>query len=270
MITEETINKVIQLGIKVVIAVVVLIVGINLIKFIIGRIRKHFKRIGIEDGLAQFICSVIRFVLYFVLVLSIVSTFGIATSSVVAILGSSGLTLGLALQGSLSNFAGGVLILLQKPFVVGDYIREDTHGNEGTVSNISMIYTRLTTINNNTVVIPNAVLANSSLVNYTSLGVRQADITIGISYNADIKKAKDILADIVKNDERIIKDRDLNVFVRALSESSVDLGVRFFAPADIYWKTYWDYLEKAKIALDEAGIEIPYPQITVSYEKDKQ
>ena len=268
MISEETLNKILHLGIKIVIAVAVLLVGIYVIRFLMGRIRKHFKRIGIEDGVAQFICSVIRFALYFVLVLSIISAFGVATTSIVAILGSSGLTLGLALQGSLSNFAGGVLILLQKPFVVGDYIREDTHGNEGTVSRISMIYTRLTTVANNTVVIPNAVLANSSLVNYTAAGERKADISVGISYSSDLKKAKEVLFNIADKDERIIKAQGINVFVRELADSSVNIGVRFFTRAEDYWQTYWDFLEKAKLEFDKAGIVIPFPQVTVSYEKE--
>ncbi len=263
---DTIINMAIAFGMKLIVALVVLFIGSKVIKAVINHLRKSFSRTGMEDGLAQFICAVIRFILYFVLILMIASGFGVTTASVIAILGSSGITLGLALQGSLANFAGGVLILLQKPFVVGDYIKEDSGGNEGNVAHISLIYTRLKTINNTTVVIPNGTLANSSLTNFTALGYRITDITIAISYNSDIRVAKDVLWQLIHEDERIVDDKDNRVFVRNLGDSSVDLGVRFMAAADIYWVTYWDYLEKAKIALEDNGIVIPYPQLTISYE----
>ena len=231
-------------------------------------LKESLEKTGMEKGVIHFIDSCVKFLLYLVLIMIVASGFGVDATSIVAVLGSIGLTIGLALQGSLSNFAGGVLILLQKPFVVGDYIREDTHGNEGTVSRISMIYTRLTTVANNTVVIPNAVLANSSLVNYTAAGERKADISVGISYSSDLKKAKEVLFNIADKDERIIKAQGINVFVRELADSSVNIGVRFFTRADDYWQTYWDFLENTKLELDKAGIVIPFPQVTVSYEKE--
>ena len=189
---------------------------------------------------------------------------GIPTSSVIAAISAAGLAIGLALQGSLSNFAGGVLILLFKPFDIGDYIKEDTHGNEGTVEGIDLFYTKLKTPDNKQVVVPNGILANSSLTNFTSQNMRRVDITVGISYDSDIKLAKSILLDIINADERVLKDQDINVFVAELAESQVTLGTRFWVATDDYWQTKWDMLELYKEQLEGNGIDIPFNQLCVT------
>ena len=181
-----------------------------------------------------------------------------------AALSAAGLAIGLALQGSLANFAGGVLILIFKPFGIGDYIKEDTNGNEGTVVGIDLFYTKLQTPDNKRVVVPNGVLANSSLTNYTSQNMRRVDIVVGISYDSDIKLAKSIILDIINADERVLKDQDVNVFVSELAESQVTLGARCWVATDDYWQTKWDFLELFKEQLEGNGVDIPFNQLCVT------
>ena len=173
------------------------------------------------------------------------------------------MTAGLALQGSLSNFAGGVLILVLHPFRVGDYIKEDAHGNEGTVAEISLFYTKLLTLDKKLVVIPNGVLANSSLTNASVSQNRQLDLEFSVAYDTDLKKAKQVLLDVALKEDRRVKTEDVRVFVKELADSSVVLGLRMFIPNNIYWDIRWDLIEAEKEALDAAGIEIPFPQLDV-------
>ena len=171
------------------------------------------------------------------------------------------------MQGSLSNFAGGVLILLLKPFKVGDYIIEDVNKNEGTVKEISVFYTKLTTPDNRVIIIPNGTLANSSLMNVTQSEKRRVDIYVGVSYQADLKKAKSILTELAEQEINRLKDEPMDIFVSDLEDSSVKLGVRIWVPTDSYWETRWRLVEEVKLALDAGGIEIPYPQMDVTIKK---
>ena len=176
---------------NVVLAVIVYLIGSRIIKAILKMNKRWADRKEIDEGVKQFIHAFIKGALYVLLIFIILTLFGVTTASVVAVLGSAGLTLGLALQGSLSNFAGGVMILLMKPFKVGDYVIEDTNKNEGTVEEISLFYTRLKTIDNKSIVIPNGTLANNSMTNVTAAEKRRLDLTVGISYQADITQAKE-------------------------------------------------------------------------------
>ena len=185
------------------------------------------------------------------------------TTSVAAALASCGVAIGLALQGSLSNFAGGVLILVLKPFVVGDYIVEDNKGREGTVKEIQLFYTKLLTVDNKTVIIPNGTLANTSLTNVTAQDKRRLDLSVGISYDADLKKAKELIEGIFRADEDILKEEGINVFVDNLGDSSVVIGARGWVKKDAYWTTKWRLTENIKLTLDENGIEIPFNQVVV-------
>ncbi len=252
---------------SVVIALVVWFVGAKVIRFIRKLVRKAMERRDVDKGVTQFTDSMVKYGLYIVLIIVILNVFGIQTSSVAAAVASLGLTAGLALQGSLSNFAGGVLILILKPFKVGDYIIEDTHNNEGTVSEISIFYTRLKTLDNKVVVIPNGTLANASLTNVTTSDKRQIDLTFGISYDDDLKKAKAILQHIAETTEERVKDTDIQIFVRDLAESSVNLGFRIWVPMDDYWKVRWELNERVKLTFDEEGITIPYNQLDVTVKK---
>lgn len=252
---------------SVVIALIVWFVGAKVIRFIRKLVRKAMERKDVDKGVTQFTDSMVKYGLYIVLIIVILNVFGIQTSSVAAAVASLGLTAGLALQASLSNFAGGVLILILKPFKVGDYIIEDTHNNEGTVSEISIFYTRLKTLDNKVVVIPNGTLANASLTNVTTSDKRQIDLTFGISYDDDLKKAKAILQHIAETTEERVKDTDIQIFVRDLAESSVNLGFRIWVPMDDYWKVRWALNERVKLTFDEEGITIPFNQLDVTVKK---
>jgi small conductance mechanosensitive channel len=253
---------------SVVIALIVWFVGARVIRLIRKLVRKAMERRDVDKGVIQFTDSVVKYGCYIALIIVILNVFGIQTSSVAAAVASLGLTAGLALQGSLSNFAGGVLILILKPFKVGDYIIEDTHKNEGTVAEISIFYTRLKTIDNKVVVIPNGTLANASLTNVTTSDRRQIDLTFGIGYDDDLKKAKAILQHIAETTEERVKDTDIQVFVRDLAESSVNLGFRIWVPMDDYWTVRWQLNERVKLTFDKEGITIPYNQLDVTVKKE--
>lgn len=256
-------EKAMNLGIRVLLAVLVFLVGVQLIKLIRSIIRKSMKRANVEVGAVQFVDSFLKAAMYIILVLTIASSFGLDAASIVAVLGSAGVAIGLAVQGSLSNLAGGVLILILKPFKVGDYIKEDSSGKEGTVTEIQIFYTKLLTFDNQTVILPNGSLANNSLVNVSAETHRRMDIKIGISYKADLKKAKDVLLQVLETDEKTSKDKDRLVFVDELAESAVVLGVRCWFAQEDFWSGKWRITENCKLALDEAGIEIPYHQLDV-------
>lgn len=245
------------------VALVVYAVGVRVIKLIRRLIRKGLEKRSADQGVKQFVDSLVKAVGYFLLILLILSFFGIATTSVMALVGSAGLTIGLALQGSLSNFAGGVLILMLKPFRVGDYIVEDTHGNEGEVAEISLFYTKLNTIDHKSIVIPNGMLANTSLTNVTSADRRRIDLTIGISYEADLKRAKEVIEEVLREEPARLPEEEIQVVVTGLGDSQIDIGARVWVSTDAYWSSRFALLEKIKLALDENEIGIPYPQMDV-------
>ena len=244
-------------------ALIVLIVGIKLGNYVIKFLKKGFAKAKVEAGVATFLCSLAKYALYFVLALIILSNFGVTASSVIAVLGSAGLTVGLALQGSLSNFAGGVLILLLKPFVVGDYIMEKGTGQEGTVEAITIFYTRLLTPDNKRIMIPNGVLSNTSIVNASAMNKRRIDIVVGVAYDSDIAKVKAVLTDVVMSDEARLSDEDTNIFVDALADSSINMGVRLWVKSENYWSAKWRITENIKLAFDDNNISIPFPQLDV-------
>lgn len=265
---QDSIPGLITFGLKVLEALVAFFIGRLVIRWIRKIVRRSFERSGADKGVEQFVDSLLKYGLYALLVFSLISSLGFDTTSVAAVLASGGVAIGLALQGSLSNFAGGVLILLLKPFVVGDYIIEDTNGKEGTVKEIQIFYTKLSTIDNKTIVIPNGMLTNNSITNATAKDERQLDLRVSISYDADIRQAKSVIENLLIKDECIIKNEQINVFVHELADSAVVLGIRAWVKNEEYWETRWRLLEEIKLLLDENGIEIPYPQMTVHMQKN--
>lgn len=265
---QDSIPGLITFGLKVLAALVAFFIGRLVIRWIRKIVRRSFERSGADKGVEQFVDSLLKYGLYALLVFSLISSLGFDTTSVAAVLASGGVAIGLALQGSLSNFAGGVLILLLKPFVVGDYIIEDTNGKEGTVKEIQIFYTKLSTIDNKTIVIPNGMLTNNSITNATAKDERQLDLRVSISYDADIRQAKNVIEKLLEKDECIIKNEQINVFVHELADSAVVLGIRAWVKNEEYWTTRWRLLEEIKLLLDENGIEIPYPQMTVHMQKN--
>lgn len=260
---QENIPNIIGFGVKVLFAILFFLVGRAVIKWIRKIVRHSMERSNADVGVRQFVDSVLKVVLYFILLFSIATKFGVDAASVAALIASGGVAIGLALQGSLSNFAGGVLILLLKPFEVGDYIIEDTNKNEGTVKEIQIFYTKLSTIDNKTIVIPNGILTNNSLTNATAKDERRLDLKVDIAYEASIKEAKAVIETILKNDEAVLQDEDINVFVDALGESSVVLGARAWTKNEDFWSAKWRILEEIKEQLDEHHISIPYQQLMI-------
>ncbi len=250
-------------ALQVVLAIVIYVIGTRLIKLFVRMVRGSMERAGADEGVKQFVIPLCRCSLYALLVMSLLGMFGIATTSVVAVLGSAGVAAGLALQGSLSNLAGGVLILMLKPFRVGDYIIEDTNHNEGIVTEISIFYTKLRTIDNKLIVIPNGMLSNSSMTNATFMEKRRVDLIVGISYEADIRTAKEVLTAAAKAEESRVPEEEIEVFVDRLGASSVDLGLHVWVKASDYVPAKWRLTEAVKYALDEHGIEIPYQKVDI-------
>ena len=257
----------IDFAIGVVLALVVFFIGTKVIKWIRKLIRISMEKGNVDKGVSQFVDSLVKFALYAILIFSIGSKFGLDTTSVAAALASCGVAIGLALQGSLSNFAGGVLILILKPFVVGDYIVEDNKGREGTVKEIQLFYTKLLTADNKTVIIPNGTLANTSLTNVTEQNKRRLDLSVGISYDADLKKAKKLIEELFKKDEDVLQEEGVSVFVDSLGDSAVVIGARCWVEKDAYWDAKWRLTEGIKLTLDENDIEIPFNQVVVQMRK---
>lgn len=260
---QNSIPNLIGFGLKVLIALLFFFIGRLLIRWIRKVVRRSLERSSADKGVEQFIDSLLKFGLYALLIFSIAAKLGVDTTSVAALVASGGVAIGLALQGSLSNFAGGILILLLKPFEVGDYIIEDTNGNEGFVKEIQIFYTKLSTIDNKTIVIPNGILTNNSLTNASAKAERQLDLRINVSYEADLKEVKKVLSEVVRSDSSIMKDEKIQIFVDSLGDSSVVMGVRAWVSNDDYWDTRWRLTENIKLAMDEHGIEIPYSQVVV-------
>ena len=264
---EDSLPKLLDFAIDAILAVIVFVIGTRVIKWLVKIVKNSLSRANMEQGVLTFICSLFRYILYFVLVLIILSQFGVTASSVIAVLGSAGLTVGLALQGSLSNFAGGVLILLLKPFVVGDYIIENADKQEGTVAEITIFYTKLLTPDNKAILLPNGTLSNSSIVNVTAMNKRRLDLRFGVAYDSDIQKVKEILERVAIGDEAILKEEPTNVFVSELMDSYVEMGARGWVKTEDYWTAKWRITENVKLEFDKAGISIPFPQMEITMKK---
>lgn len=254
-------------GIRILIAIIIFLVGRAIIRWIRKRVKISMTRANVDAGVTQFTQSLLKFGLYLILILVIAGNLGFDLSTITVAFASASVGITLALQGTLSNFAGGVLILITRPFVVGDYIIEDNKKNEGTVKEIGIFNTKLTTLDNKTIVIPNGTLVNNSLTNVTEKDERQLDLKIGISYNSDLRRAKAILAEQLVNHDSIISDHPTNIFVHELADSAVILGVRAWVKSEEYWPTRWALLEDIKLSFDKEGIEIPYNQLSVHVEK---
>ena len=264
---QDHIPDMVSFGIRVAVALLIFIIGRFIIQLIRKSVKHSIERSSVDTGVAQFTDSLLKFGMYVLLIMIVAGNLGIEVSSITALFAAAGVGISLALQGTLSNLAGGVQILFLKPFVVGDYIIEDTNKNEGTVKEIKVFYTKLSTLDNKTIVIPNGILTGNSLTNVTAKAERQLDLKVGISYQSDLKKAKDTLEKLIQENPNIIKEEEWKVFVDSLGDSAVILGMRAWLKTDEYWPTRWKILEDIKLQFDAEGIEIPYNQMTVHLEK---
>ncbi|MDC7999413.1 mechanosensitive ion channel [Aequorivita todarodis] len=246
-------------------AILMLLIGLWIIKMINRFIKRFFDRTEYDPTLENFIASLIRWGLKIVLFVLVITQLGVESASLITIIGAAGLAIGLALQGSLSNFAGGVLILLLKPFKVGDFI--SAQGVDGTVKEISIFNTKLNTVGNQLAIMPNGKLSNENIINFTHEGIRRENLLIGIGYDDDIKQAKEILLKLISEQETILKteDRMPVVAVAELGDSSVNLMVRYWSKNEDFWNLRWLVLEEAKARLEAAGISIPFPQRDVHH-----
>ncbi|MBO4980636.1 MAG: mechanosensitive ion channel [Lachnospiraceae bacterium] len=267
-ILETLPEKAFHLGVRILLALIFFLIGVQVIKLICRIIRQSMTRANAETGVVQFVNSFVKAALYVILIFMLASSFGVDAASIVAVLGSAGVAIGLAVQGSLSNLAGGVLILLLKPFVVGDYIVESATGKEGEVSEIQIFYTKLLTPDNKVVILPNGTLANTSITNVTTAKTRRVDVMVSVSYDADLKKAKEVLTKMLDEDPKTLKDKERRVFVDELAASGVNLCVRCWFANEDYWEGKWRVTENCKLTLDKAGIRIPYDQLDVHLSKE--
>ena len=247
-------------------AVIILVAGLWIIRIINGLVRRFFEKKDYDEALESFLQSFIKIALKFLLFVLVVTQLGVKTSSLVAMVGAAGLAVGLALQGSLANFAGGVLILLFKPFRVGDWI--SAQGVDGTVKEITIFTTKLNTFGNQVAILPNGKLANENIINFNAEKTRRDKIDVGIGYGSDIKKAKEILLEICAEDERILSEPAPEVYVGALADSSVNLSLRFWAKNEHFWAAHFNVMETVKLRYDQEGIEIPFPQRDVHLIQD--
>ncbi|MFR7717390.1 MAG: mechanosensitive ion channel family protein [Lachnospiraceae bacterium] len=254
--------------VKIIVCIVIYIIGKNVIGWVVKTVRSMLLRTKMQTGAATFIVSMVKIFLYLILIFGLAMQFGVKESSVAALVASGGVAIGLALQGGLSNLAGGFLILLFQPFEVGDYIL--AQGEEGTVQKIEILYTTLHTIDNRKVIIPNGNLANNVIVNATGADRRKLDITVGISYEDDISKAKQVLLQIIEHSEYVIREQEAQVFVSELGDSSVVMGLRCWVRTEQYLPALWQMNEQIKNEFDRAGLHIPFPQMDVHVRAEKE
>ena len=261
--TEEYIEKFIDFLPDLLAAILLLVFGWWAINIILRYVRRIFEKKAHDKSIQNFAVGIINWGLKILLFVMVISQLGVETTSLIAVLGAAGLAIGLALQGSLSNFAGGVLIILLKPFRVGDWI--EVSGISGSVKDISLFYTKLNTFGNQLAIIPNGELSNDNIVNYSGEPTRRAAITIGISYNSNIKVARETLISLMKEQEGILEDPEPAVVVTELADSAVNLSVRFWAKNEDFWDCQFYTIEEAKTRLEAAGITIPFPQRDIHF-----
>ena len=254
---QALMDYVLTYGFPVIKAILVWIIGSWIIKTLMKQIGRLMDKRNYEESLKKFLTSLLGWSLKALLIITILASLGVQTTSFAAVIGAAGLAVGLALQGSLSNFAGGVLIMIFKPFKIGDLI--DAQGELGVVKEIDIFTTKINTPENKEVIIPNGTLSNGNITNYSSEGKLRVDLVVGVSYDANIKEAKAVLLNALKNTPKALQDPAPTVDVCELADSSVNFAVRPWATPEEYWDVYFGALEHCKIALDEAGIEIPYP-----------
>ncbi|ATA92101.1 MULTISPECIES: mechanosensitive ion channel family protein [Capnocytophaga] len=247
-------------------AIVAFIAGRYIIRFLLNLTKKLMIRREVDVTLQTFLLQLIKWTLHIALFLIIIQIIGVPATQFFAILASAGVAIGLALQGSLSNFAGGIMILIFKPFKVGDNI--EAKGERGTVKRIGLVSTTLNKFNNEEVIIPNGPLFGDSIINYTREDKRRVKVLVGIGYNSDLQKAKEILLDIAKSDKRAFEEPAPSVFVEELADSSVNISVRFWCNNDDYWDCYFNAIESVKTRFDAEGIEIPFPQRVLNIVSD--
>lgn len=250
-----------KLVFNIVISIIIFFIGKKLIGFLLKLLDKFLAKTSIDVGVAKFLSSAARTCMYAILIFMIVGQLGVNTASIVTVMGAAGLAISMSLQGSLANVAGGILILLMKPFRVGDYVM--TSFGDGTVQAIGLVYTTITTVDNRVLTIPNGTLANSAVTDASMMPERRLDISVGISYDSDIRKAKEIMEEVYRSCPAVIVDKGINVHVSSLGDSAVVIEAFGWVPGSEFLSSKWYVTEEVKLRFDEGGIKIPYPQMDV-------
>ena len=250
-----------KLVFNIVISIIIFFIGKKLIGFLLKLLDKFLAKTSIDVGVAKFLSSAARTCMYAILIFMIVGQLGVNTASIVTVMGAAGLAISMSLQGSLANVAGGILILLMKPFRVGDYVM--TSFGDGTVQAIGLVYTTITTVDNRVLTIPNGTLANSAVTDASMMPEKRLDISVGISYDSDIRKAKEIMEEVYRSCPAVIVDKGINVHVSSLGDSAVVIEAFGWVPGSEYLSSKWYVTEEIKLRFDEGGIKIPYPQMDV-------
>ncbi len=251
-------------------AVVFLVVGFKLVKLIMKLTKKSFERHNVDASVASFLISLLHILLNILVCITAATMLGFQMASFITLLGTAGLAVGMALQGSLSNLAGGVLILLLKPFSIGDYIIEKGTGQEGTVTSIDIFYTRLTTVDNRMVVVPNGALSATSIINVTANPTRRLDLTIDVEYDSDMELVKGCLEQTVRSDARVLTTEPVDIFIDRFNESAICMGLHFWVRGEDYWQVKWDMHRKLMECLNQNGIQIPFNHLDVHIEDNKK
>ena len=250
-----------KLVFNIIVSIIIFIVGRRLISILLKILNRFLSHVEMDEGVNKFLQSAARMLLYILLIFMIVGQLGVSTASIVTILGAGGLAISMSLQGSLANVAGGILILLMKPFRVGDYVM--TSFGDGTVQAIGLVYTTITTVVNRVLTIPNGTLANSAVTDASMMPERRLDISVGISYDSDIRKAKEIMEEVYRSCPAVIVDKGINVHVSSLGDSAVVIEAFGWVPGSEFLSSKWYVTEEIKLRFDEGGIKIPYPQMDV-------
>ena len=244
-------------GLRIIAAIIIWVVGSWIIKKLLSSTKKFMNKRDYDESLKKFLINFLGWVLKILLILAILSKLGVETTSFAAILAAAGLAVGMALQGSLGNFAGGVLLMIFKPIKIGDLI--EAQGEIGVVKEIEIFTTKLIGLSNKEIIIPNGALSNGNIVNYTTEGTRRVDLVFGVGYDSDIKKTKEVLMKVITDNPKVLQEPAPTVNVLELADSSVNFAVRPWCKTEDYWAVYFETMENTKEALDAAGIEIPYP-----------
>lgn len=258
-------SLIIQYAVNLTAALITLIIGWLFARLVTNGFARVMRVRHIDPTITDFISNMVKYAILAFVVIAALSRIGVQTASFVAVIGAAGLAVGLALQGSLSNFAAGVLIIMFRPIRAGEYV--EIAGVGGTVQSVQIFSTILTSADNKMIIVPNGSILNGTIVNYSRMPDRRVDMTFGISYDSDLKRAKNILLELLQTDPRVLKDRDVTVAVAALADSSVNLVARAWVHNSDYWGLFYDVQEKVKLAFDDAGIDIPFPQMSLHMTK---
>ncbi|MEM8561347.1 MAG: mechanosensitive ion channel domain-containing protein [Pseudomonadota bacterium] len=264
-VVSLTETYVIPWGLRVVLALIIFIVGRMVVSAIVSFTRKVLTGRGMDEILIGFVIAILRWMLLLFVVIAALSQLGINTTSLVALIGAAGLAIGLSLQSSLSNLASGVMLIIFRPFTKGDFV--EAGGATGVIDNISIFTTTMTTPDNKEVIVPNGAIIGGNITNYSARDTRRVDMVFGCAYDDDVRKAKQVLEEILASDERVLKDPEPVVALGELADSSINFLVRPWVKAEDYWSVMWDTTEAVKLRFDEQGLSIPFPQMDLHIDK---